>query len=60
MNTSQALHDDITPDSIGPLKDKPLLELTSQELEILDPLERLAAQLMIERGKAVLVEEESV
>lgn len=57
MNTSRAPHDDITPDSISPLKDKPLLELTSHELEILDPLERLAAQMMIERGKAVLVEE---
>lgn len=57
MNASQATHDTTTPDSISPLRDKPLLELTPQEMAILDPLERMAAQMMIERGKAILVEE---
>lgn len=55
MNGSQACHD-ITPDTISLVTDKPLLEITPQEMAILDPLERMAAEWMIERGKAVLIE----
>jgi hypothetical protein len=53
---SQATNGKTSSDNLSLLQDKSiLLRFTPQEVLLLDPLERLALKLMVERGKAIIV-----